>query len=431
MATSKPGSLDRTELDKYSKYLVYKCAQIIIQSRSGETVNTSSKLVSSGTDWFNLSIRDNPEIQTEIKNIYGSSSLIDGEKICFEISVKPSEGEETALELWYLEATTDYCDPTSRVSCSVYSHMGILLKSLLIATRAVPAYWISRAQAQNRYVLRYRIYLGMPRLTSLGDNPVRHTVGSVPSPVGAIVLHVAYRPKKDILVVEDICGNHCHSEPVENGRSEINCAKSETSAEKELLADNETRRRSAADVTSDEMQNTDICSHKADHRVDHVNQSGTTVPEKKTSITKTPDLIPDIVSIPCNLRSFCKTEDDNSSDKKAEANPDICHGNSPPSETDSSDAVSKQLPDAQMKAPPSSDAPDQFHFVGVKSVEGHDDDILMRLYHDYKRAPPLSMFRQATDAKEMLFCLRNQLEQFEASAKEFDKFVNSITDAIN
>lgn len=430
MATSKTGSLDRTELDKYTKHLVYKCAQIIIQSRSGETVNTSSKLVSSGTDWFNLSIRDNPEIQTEIKNIYGNCSLIDGEKVCFEISVKPSEGEETALEMWYLEATTDYCDQASRVSCSVYGHMGILLKSLLIATRAVPAYWISRAQAQNRYVLRYRIYLGMPRLTSLGDNLIRHTVGSVPSPVGSIVLHVAYRPKKDVSVVEDICGNRCRSESVENGRSEINCAKSETSAEKELLADNEMRCRSAADVISDAIQTIDACSHKAD-RIDQVKPSSTTAPEKKTSVTRSPDLIPDVVSIPCNLRSFSKTADDNFSVKKAEVNPEICCENSTPSETDDSDAVSKQSTDARMRASPFSDAPDQFHFVGAKSVAGHDEDLLMRLYHDYKRAPPLSMFRQVTDAKEMLFCLRNRLAQFEASAKEFDEFVNSITDAIN
>ena len=42
---------NRKDLDKFTKYLVYKYVQIIVQSRLGEKVRTFSKSVSSGSDW--------------------------------------------------------------------------------------------------------------------------------------------------------------------------------------------------------------------------------------------------------------------------------------------------------------------------------------------------------------------------------------------
>ena len=42
---------DRKDLDKFTKYLIYKCIQVIVQSRLGEKVVTQSKPVSSGSDW--------------------------------------------------------------------------------------------------------------------------------------------------------------------------------------------------------------------------------------------------------------------------------------------------------------------------------------------------------------------------------------------
>lgn len=42
---------DKKDLDKFTKYLAFKAAQIIVQSRLGEKVNTKCKPNSSGTDW--------------------------------------------------------------------------------------------------------------------------------------------------------------------------------------------------------------------------------------------------------------------------------------------------------------------------------------------------------------------------------------------
>lgn len=446
MATPKLYPQDRKDLDKFAKYLVYKCAQIIIQSRSGEKIHTPSKLVSSGTDWFNLSIRDDPEIQTEIKNIYGSSSLMDGEKVCFEISVKTSEGKETALETWFLEAT-DYCDPTSRVSCSVYARMGMLLKSLLIATRAVPAYSVSREQAQDRYIMCYRMHLGMPRITSLGDSFVKHNVGLVPSPAGTIALSVAYRLKKDFSVkhhladvlAKDFHDNHYRSESVAPGTAEICCARSETSAEKESAGgDKELRRRSAADVISDNRSHIVIGSHKT-NCTNQVKQSKTTTVEKKIRGKVPHDLDATVASIPCNVRSFSN----DCNDRKIEDNSEKRGENFSHPETESTNASpSKQSP-GQREVPPrgyaserispgAAPAPDKSNVIGVKSEEKYDENELRWLYHDLKVAPPLTMFQQATtNVKEMLHCITSQLAQFETNAKDFDDFVNSITEVID
>ena len=51
MAAPRLTSHDKKDLDKFTKYLVYKCIQIIVQSRLGERVKTQSKPVSSGSDW--------------------------------------------------------------------------------------------------------------------------------------------------------------------------------------------------------------------------------------------------------------------------------------------------------------------------------------------------------------------------------------------
>lgn len=51
MTTPKLTSQDRKDLDKFTKYFVYKCIQIIVQSRLGTKMKTKSKAFSTGSDW--------------------------------------------------------------------------------------------------------------------------------------------------------------------------------------------------------------------------------------------------------------------------------------------------------------------------------------------------------------------------------------------
>lgn len=58
MSTLKLSMQDKKDLDKFTKFLALKTAQIIVQSRSGEKVNTKCKPNSSGTDWVSPSLYD-------------------------------------------------------------------------------------------------------------------------------------------------------------------------------------------------------------------------------------------------------------------------------------------------------------------------------------------------------------------------------------
>ena len=51
MAATKLSVQDKKDLEKFTKYLVYKCIQIIVQSRLGERIRTQSKPFSNGSDW--------------------------------------------------------------------------------------------------------------------------------------------------------------------------------------------------------------------------------------------------------------------------------------------------------------------------------------------------------------------------------------------
>ena len=50
-ASSKLSPQDKKDLEKFTKYFVYKCVQVIVGSRLGERAKSLSKSVSSGADW--------------------------------------------------------------------------------------------------------------------------------------------------------------------------------------------------------------------------------------------------------------------------------------------------------------------------------------------------------------------------------------------
>lgn len=114
-----------------------------------------------------------------------------------EISLRTADGDTMVLEMWSISLDINQCDNTSKSSHTTYSRMTIALKSLLVASRATPAYKLSRRQGTcaNDYVICYRIYLGDPQLYVLGDGFEKKRVGSVPTPYGTIAIGLAYRTK--------------------------------------------------------------------------------------------------------------------------------------------------------------------------------------------------------------------------------------------
>lgn len=198
MATVKLSIQDKKDLDKFTKFLALKAAQIIVQSRLGEKVQTKCKPHSSGTDWFNLAIRDLPEVLAEAKRALCGEVVTARLPLCVEISLRTVEGDTMMLETWCLGVLPEQCDPSVRVTYTVYNRMGILLKSLVSVTRVTPAYKLSRHQGPDSYVICYRIYMGEPQLHNLGEGYNQVRVGQLCTPVGTLHLSVSYRTKLTI-----------------------------------------------------------------------------------------------------------------------------------------------------------------------------------------------------------------------------------------
>nr|XP_013814937.1 PREDICTED: autophagy-related protein 13 isoform X2 [Apteryx mantelli mantelli] len=184
-------SQDRKDLDKFIKFFALKTVQVIVQARLGEKICTRSSSSPTGSDWFNLAIKDIPEVTHEAKKALAGQLPAVGRSMCVEISLKTSEGDSMELEIWCLEMN-EKCDKEIKVSYTVYNRLSLLLKSLLAITRVTPAYRLSRKQG-HEYVILYRIYFGEVQLSGLGEGFQTVLVGTVGTPVGTITLSCAYR----------------------------------------------------------------------------------------------------------------------------------------------------------------------------------------------------------------------------------------------
>ncbi|TRY82413.1 hypothetical protein DNTS_002490 [Danionella cerebrum] len=182
---------DKKDLDKFIKFFALKTVQVIVQARLGEKICTCSSSSPTGSDWFNLAIKDIPEVTHEAKKALGGQLPGIGRSMCVEISLKTSEGDSMELETWCLEMN-EKCDKDIKVSYTVYNRLSLLLKSLLAITRVTPAYKLSRKQGHD-YVILYRIYFGDVQLTGLGEGFQTVRVGVVGTPIGTITLSCAYR----------------------------------------------------------------------------------------------------------------------------------------------------------------------------------------------------------------------------------------------
>ena len=88
MASPAPrlSSQDRKDLEKYTKYLVYKCMQVIVQSRLGDKMQTYSAPFSSAADWVGshfiqfLYIKKMNAILFQIHVVYKYSNKLTGKE---------------------------------------------------------------------------------------------------------------------------------------------------------------------------------------------------------------------------------------------------------------------------------------------------------------------------------------------------------------
>jgi len=190
---------EQKDLDKFLKYLSMKAVQVVVQSRLGDPLKAPSNPdITGGTTWFNLGVKDSPEVQGETKRSLSGSIPSPGLPLVCEISLKTAEGDSLVLEVWRL-AVVAGGDPAVKVTHQVYNRMSLLLKSLVTVARVTPAYKLSRRQGPDSYVICYRVMLGDPGTApDLGEGALTARVGMVTTPVSTIVCCVDYRTNMTI-----------------------------------------------------------------------------------------------------------------------------------------------------------------------------------------------------------------------------------------
>uniref|UniRef100_A0A8K9WSS5 ATG13 autophagy related 13 homolog (S. cerevisiae) n=1 Tax=Oncorhynchus mykiss TaxID=8022 RepID=A0A8K9WSS5_ONCMY len=157
---------DKKDLDKFIKFFALKTVQVIVQARLGEKVCTRSLSSPTGSDWFNLAIKDIPEVTHESKKALAGQLPGIERSMCVEISLKTSEGDSMELETCL--AFSYFCCPTLSITACHY--------------------------CSSLFVLWYTvIYFGEVQLTGLGEAFQTVRVGVVGTPIGTITLSCAYR----------------------------------------------------------------------------------------------------------------------------------------------------------------------------------------------------------------------------------------------
>lgn len=456
---------DRKDLDKFTKYLVYKCVQIIVQSRSGEKTNTQSKLFSSGSDWFNLSIRDDPNVVVQIRDVYAGGSITNGKKICLDVSLTTMEGEEMLLETWDIEMN-ETCDPTSRVLHSVYGRIGLLLKTLVATSRALPAYRLSRRQCPDSYAIRHDIYVGQAR-SAAGDGYIRRIVGLVPTPVGTVALSVAYRtrfvlsPKQRRAAndsMQDFRDDHYRQDSFSaanaSAREFFSCTSQAFYETEQLVDDDSPDHGATATLPAATLHTADeqhiitseglSTARQMSLPVKGVELSGNIASRPESSIlTQSPNSPHDSTTSPTGVVCQCSSDDRDKNERNPEEESSGTGDGRNIFPMQSSDKSSEELrrslqPMVVASSSSASDynspggemVPDDFVVLDGRTplAGGPELEEIGNFYEECKVAPPLSMFQQSTDLHEMLNSITDQLAQFEANAKDFDEFVNSITE---
>lgn len=409
MASVKLNAQDKKDLDKFTKFLALKAAQIIVQSRLGEKVQTQCKPHSSGADWFNLAVRDLPEVLAEAKKALCGEVVTARMPLCVEISLRTVEGDTMMLETWCLGVLPEQCDPSVRVTYTVYNRMGILLKSLVSVTRVTPAYKLSRRQSPDSYVICYRIYMGEPQLHSLGEGYKQVRVGQLCTPIGTIHISVSYRTKMTI-------------SPQTTGRDNSIMLKSDHFRPDFSPRHSNTQANDDLNVSMSETMKVGAFADRQE-----ILDERLIIPDAPFSSL----LAPRQQSPPqnSNIQTACDTNQVQSNITKT-SNSDT------ESEADGNGNLTPRLQsraDSRRSSCSIASNTDDFIMVDLKTpfANANANADLGTFYRECQTAPPLQTFNEQPTLGETVNDLTRQLQDFELSVPKYDELLSTLCNVDN
>lgn len=298
---------------------------------------------------------------------------------------------------------------------TVYSYVGLLLKSLIVATRATPAYKLSRQQSPDTYRTCYDICLRKPITSYDSGSFCRQPIGSVPSPLGAVIAFVVYRTRLTLCPKQSstsdlsstVKDDHFNTTPprrMSHGKLEVD--KCDEIAE---LRTSPGRNQSAAPTSGDGKS---------------LRQKrpafGPSVADSEDKLRDIPELEPPFASL---LHHALGTSPPSNSvsvevrDRGADATDVTSSGSFHRSRESASSSSSRGSPGVVR---------DDFVLVELKAPFAGQEEELGRFYRDCQAAPTLSMFEQTCSLTEMMTSITDQLAHFEASADDFNDFVTTL-----
>lgn len=440
-STSKFSKQDKEALLQYTKHFCRKAVQIIVQSRLGEKKPTKNRVHSFNTDWFNLSVKDLTQITTMTKAAMGidTSSIftLESTPFCIEISLKTPENQSMILETWCLSFNDQLCDPTQKVNYSVYKKMSLVLRSLIIITRSTPTYQLSRRQSPDTYVLLYRMYSGEPIVHHLGEKYATAKVGTIGTPIGSIMLNVAYRtrltmtPPQNTNTTDTI---YIKDDHFKNDMQPVNCNSATHTKTQPIQMQQQAKLDQTNDSSGDYSRNSSIASTPSDTAYYFKLKSAAFAPSSFTSkdiaSSESNEAPPPFISLLCNefAQMGSPKPSSSSTSKQIQQSP-------PPPNTNQmfkNESYSSLVPvnNRQIQQQQHNQHQhDDFVFIESEKIAFGLSDAandLSTFFRSCDNPPILDSFSNELYLCDILQDLDQQLLSYEAKVAEFDDLVKSF-----
>ncbi|KRX70459.1 Autophagy-related protein 13 -like protein [Trichinella sp. T6] len=189
-----PTEQDHDDFVHFCQLLSNRVAQVVIQSRLGKKIRTEMLAPSGKNDWFNLNIQEWPEVNEVMCNSLENKYLPELKKLSIVISLKTVDGSSLMLEIWELSYDANKVDSTVSIRNHLYHRMGVLLRSVICATRQTPVYkHYARNQHPDAFILCYQIRGDSPSKALLGADAKHYHLACLGCPFGTIHLNLYFR----------------------------------------------------------------------------------------------------------------------------------------------------------------------------------------------------------------------------------------------
>ena len=383
----QPKMTDEQVFEKCVKALIYRFAQITIQSRQ----NREYLRLSPDEDYFRLEQNvPDPTVYNTVRNLFAGILLDLSRPVNIEIYTK-NVNEKILLEYWWLKQTSKKDD----CNMGFYYDIQLLLKKLMAICRSNPVYYLVRNGSSSTRIY-YRIQFGEPKLYPETDY-IRGCVGITKSPTGSVEIYSAYKPqptpstRRAKTVLCDIQEDYFTSESNSNQTNDVSKSKMPVKI----------------------LQSNDIVFPFAD--------PSTGVKPTIAAFASDSDDVPFAAllqhaqsSLICSRRKRQESGD----------------GIEIIIEESLQDYVELEKNSKNMNCSRTIDAIEDFVMVPLDlPFARKEEDELGHLYRECQAAPTLSMFEEcvgANDIQETLSTINEQLARFEENAPNFNEFVNSL-----